>query len=78
MGNCKQWSENVESQKMKQRDVELLKIEEAARRLSMSRASVYKLMDQGELAYVKLGRASRIAPESIQALIAKNTVGACA
>lgn len=34
--------------------------DEAARRLSISRAQVYRLMGRGELLYVKIGRLRRV------------------
>lgn len=53
----------------------LCKVTEVARRLSVSRAFVYQLMDGGLLPYVKLGGARRIRPEDIEQLVASNTVG---
>jgi excisionase family DNA binding protein len=37
-----------------------VEVPEAATFLSLSRASVYKLMDQGSLVYAKFGRSRRI------------------
>lgn len=53
----------------------LLMVHEAARRMGVSRTTVYRLMDAGQLAYVKINRARRILPSSVQELIAKNLRG---
>ena len=50
-------------------------VSEAARFLSISRSSLYLLMDRGELDYVKLGRSRRVQVASLLALIAANQVG---
>lgn len=39
---------------------EWLTVDEVAARLSLSRSVVYRLMRQGQLAYIKLGRSRRI------------------
>lgn len=44
---------------------ELLTIEEAAHRLSLSRTIVYRLMREGEVEDVKIGRARRITAQSV-------------
>jgi excisionase family DNA binding protein len=38
----------------------LVTVNEAAEWLGLGRAKLYKMMEQGELAYVKIGRARRI------------------
>jgi excisionase family DNA binding protein len=38
----------------------LVTVREAAEWLGLGRAKLYKMMEQGELAYVKIGRARRI------------------
>ena len=43
----------------------LLKVEEAARFLGVSRATVYVLMDSGMLVFVKLGRSRRIPKRAV-------------
>ena len=48
----------------------LLKIPEVARFLGLSRASVYQLMERGELPWVKLGRARRIPRRAVTQLAA--------
>jgi excisionase family DNA binding protein len=53
----------------------LFKVTEVARRLSVSRAFVYQLMDRGLLPYVKLGTARRIRAEDVEQLLARNTIG---
>jgi excisionase family DNA binding protein len=53
---------------------QLGKVEDAQRILALSRAAVYKLMDNGELEWVKIGRSRRIPLDAIQALIERNLV----
>lgn len=60
---------------LEQTDMAVVKVEEAQRLLSLSRAAVYKLMDDGQLSWVKIGRARRIPLSAIRALIERNTVG---
>ena len=57
-------------------DVRLLTIDEAGDRLSLSRPSVYRLMENGELPFVRIGRSRRIALSAVAALVTRNTVGA--
>ena len=40
-------------------------VTEAGRQLAISRRTVYKLMDSGELASIKIGRARRITRQAI-------------
>jgi excisionase family DNA binding protein len=53
----------------------VVKVKAAAAMLSVSRSHVYKLMDSGQLAYVKLNGARRIEPAAIKRLIAAGRVG---
>lgn len=53
----------------------LLRVADAARFLSVSRSTLYELMDRGELRYVKLGRARRIPRQALSELVEKNLVG---
>lgn len=53
---------------------ELLHVTEAARRLALSRSTVYNLMERGDLAYVKIGRARRIPLEELERLVRDSTV----
>lgn len=41
----------------------LMTVQQAANVLALSRSTIYNVMERGELAYVKIGRARRI-PES--------------
>jgi excisionase family DNA binding protein len=66
---------SVDNRKQAETTPKLVTVEEAGRTLAMSRASVYKLMDCGDLKWLKLGRSRRILAESIIALIEKNLVG---
>jgi excisionase family DNA binding protein len=52
----------------------LITVAEAQRRTSFSRSFIYKLMDTGQLAYCRIGRSRRIPADSLDALIAQNTV----
>lgn len=47
-------------------------IRDAAQYLGVSRSSIYRLMDQGLLAYVKLGRSRRIPRRAVIELAARN------
>jgi excisionase family DNA binding protein len=53
----------------------LMRVAEAARFLSVSRAHLYALMDRGELPWVKLGRARRIPRAAVIRLAATNVRG---
>src|SRR5205085_11991547 len=48
-----------------------LTVREVAARLSVSTATVYKLCARGELAYVRIFGAIRVAPDDLGALIAR-------
>ena len=52
-----------------------MRIPEVARFLALSRASVYQLMDRGELPWVKLGRARRIPRRAVVDLAARRLIG---
>lgn len=41
-------------------------VDEAARRLSMSRSGLYKIIARGEIATVKFGGSRRITPDAIR------------
>jgi excisionase family DNA binding protein len=51
----------------------LLRIEEAADRLSLSRATVVRLLASGQLASVKIGSARRIPVAALEQLVAHAT-----
>jgi excisionase family DNA binding protein len=53
----------------------LCRVSDVARRLSISRSSLYQLMDSGKLAHVKLGRSRRIKWSDVLAFVDANTVG---
>lgn len=50
----------------------LLKANEVAEILNISRALAYKLMNQGEIVTVKIGTARRVRPQDLQAYIETN------
>jgi excisionase family DNA binding protein len=51
----------------------LLRIEDVADRLAVSRAMVFKLVAQGDLPSVRIGRAVRIRPGAVEEYIAQAT-----
>lgn len=53
----------------------LITVAEAAQFLALSRSSLYVLMESGQVAYVKIGRARRIPRASVVALAAINLRG---
>lgn len=48
----------------------LVRIEDAARQLSIGRTTVYKLSGDGQLQLVKIGRRSLVTAESIERFVA--------
>jgi excisionase family DNA binding protein len=53
----------------------LVRVEEAARMLSLSRSTIYEMMDAGELPSVRRGTARRIPVIALRAWVAKQTDG---
>jgi excisionase family DNA binding protein len=51
----------------------LVKVEEGARILGISRSLVYELMNRGELPWVKCGTARRLPLAALEAWVAANT-----
>lgn len=49
----------------------LLRPPEVARRLSVSRARAYQLIAAGEIPAVRIGRLVRVAPQDLEAFIAR-------
>jgi excisionase family DNA binding protein len=47
----------------------LLSVREAAERLNISRASLYKLCAQNQVAHVRVGNAIRFAPEDLSGFL---------
>jgi excisionase family DNA binding protein len=54
-------------------ELRCLKVQAVAQVLAISRAQVYKLMDAGELPYVKIGKSRRVRLDAVRELIARNT-----
>ena len=54
----------------------LLKVSEAAAALRISRASIYRLFDAGELAWVQIGASRRVTSAEIHRFIAAHTEAA--
>lgn len=53
----------------------LCKVADAAHHLTVSRSTLYNLMDSGRLPYVKLGRSRRIKWADVLGLIDECTIG---
>lgn len=53
----------------------LLTVQETAELLSLSKPMVYKLMERGELRYVKIGRSRRVEAAAVEDLIRRHTQG---
>lgn len=51
----------------------LVRVEEAARILSLSRSTIYEMMDAGELPSVRRGAARRIPVAALRAWVAQHT-----
>lgn len=54
---------------------ELLTVSEAARRLSLGRATTYQLAQRGELPVIRVGRAVRIPARALEEWILSRTTG---
>jgi excisionase family DNA binding protein len=54
----------------------LLKVSEAAAALRISRSSIYRLFDSGELAWVQIGASRRVTSAEIHRFIAAHTEAA--
>jgi excisionase family DNA binding protein len=57
----------------KNRQVSLLKAEQVAEILNISKAMAYRLMKYGEIPTVIIGRAKRVKPDDLDSYIYKNT-----
>jgi len=57
----------------KQQGERLLKGDEVARILNISRSQAYKLMQQGEIPTIRIGRSVRVRYESLWSFIEENT-----
>jgi len=55
-------------------DLRCLKVMKVAELLGISRAQVYKLMEAGQLAYVKIGKSRRIRLDAVRGLVQQNTI----
>jgi excisionase family DNA binding protein len=51
----------------------LLTVEEAAHKLSVSCATVYRMMGRGELRFITIGRLRRVPVEAISEVVARAT-----
>jgi excisionase family DNA binding protein len=48
-------------------------VRDAASLLSLSRAQIYRLMDQGDIKFVKIGRSRRITADQLDSFVALAT-----
>ena len=55
-------------------ELRCLKVMKVAELLGISRAQVYKLMEAGQLAYVKIGKSRRIRLDAVRGLVQQNTI----
>ena len=53
----------------------LLRGNEVARRLGVSRAMAYRMMQDGTLPVVRIGRAVRVPTEELRGWVSRNTMG---
>ena len=53
-------------------DAVLLKADDVARILNISRSFAYKLMRRGEIPVVRLGRATRVRPSDLEHFVSEN------
>src|SRR5262245_29909219 len=53
----------------------LLRVQEAARLLGLSRSMLYQLMDKGELPYVKFGKARRLNRQCLLEYVRRHVTG---
>ena len=58
-------------------DLRCLKVMAVAQMLAISRAQVYKLMEIGELPYIKIGKSRRVRLDAVRDLIQQNTIQRC-
>jgi excisionase family DNA binding protein len=52
------------------------RIQEVEKFLKVSRATIYSLMESGQLSYVKIGKSRRIPWDAVKQLILRNTITA--
>lgn len=65
---------NSQPQQQHQDDGQLVTVEEASRLLAVSKSSLYNLMENGRLRYVKLGKSRRLRRADLAALVEASTV----
>ena len=56
-------------------DAPLLTVLQVANLLNIGRTLIYKLIEQGELPSVKIGKTRRLRPKDVDAYIDRNTTG---
>jgi len=56
----------------------LVRVEEAARILSLSRSTIYEMMDAGEIPSIRRGTARRIPVAALRAWVARQTTPSAA
>ncbi len=60
------------------KDEELLKAEDVARLLNISKPMAYRLMQRGEIAVIRINTAVRVKPSDLQAYIDRSRTGSIA
>jgi excisionase family DNA binding protein len=60
------------------KDEELLKADDIARLLNISKPMAYRLMQRGEIAVIRINTAVRVKPSDLQAYIERSRTGSIA
>ena len=54
---------------------ELIKVSQVAQTLGLSKSTVYRLIDRGQIEGVRMGRSVRVHPESVRLFVEHNSTG---
>ena len=54
---------------------ELIKVSQVAQTLGLSKSTVYRLIDRGQLEGVRMGRSVRVHPESVRLFVENSSTG---
>jgi excisionase family DNA binding protein len=71
-----QLAERATPDMQQHRGAGLASVKDAERYLGLSRATIYQLMEKGELRYAKIGRSRRIPWSALEQLVEKSMVAA--
>ena len=72
IGDCEEMDHSLQAQAHKEG---LATVRQVAEFLSLSRSTIYNLMEKGDLGWVHIGKARRITWAEVDRLVAKNTMG---